>query len=271
MNAPRLALLSLAALTLASAGVAQGKEYLPSDLHGVDVQERLGEQVPADLTFINHEGERVRLGDLVHGDVPVLLTLNYYSCKMLCNLQLNALLKGLRGTGWTPGQEFRIVTVSIDPREGWELARDKRLNYLDSLELEGATWEFLVGDEASIKTLADSVGFQYRYQEELDQYAHTAAIFFLSPKGTISRYLYGLEYLARDIRFALLDAAEGRLSNTVDKVLMSCFYYDASIGAYGPFAFGVMRVGGAFIVLSLSIFLSFMWRIERRRDEEIQS
>jgi len=269
---PSLApLLILVALAMCVCGVAEAKEYMPRDLQGVDVQERLGEKIPADLTFTDHTGKRVQLKELVHGDVPVLLTLNYYRCKMLCNLQLNALLKGLRGTGWTPGDQYKIVTVSIDPREGWELAAQKRESYLVDLGLPDADWEFLVGDQESIEELASSVGFQYRYQEELDQYAHTAAIFFLSPDGTISRYLYGLSYMARDIRFALLDAADGKLGTTVDKVLMSCFYYDASIGAYGPFAFGVMRVGGAFIVLSLSIFLSFMWRIERRRDEEILS
>jgi protein SCO1/2 len=255
-----------AVFVTAFAGVAVGEELLPAGLEGVEIQERLGQKVDTSLVFTDHTGAERTLRDLLgDDDKPVLLTLNYYRCKMLCNLQLNALLVGLRGMGWKPGDEFRMVTVSIDPREGWELGRDKRQTYLEQLGKGDVDWTFAVGAGDQVNALADSLGYEVKYDPKLDQYAHTAAVFFLSPDGTISRYLYGLTYIARDLRLALLEAGDGKVGTTIDRVILSCFYYDASIGAYGPFAFGVMRLGGILILTTLGMFLSAMWRIEQRR------
>jgi protein SCO1/2 len=257
-----------AVLVALMATTAIGVERLPDGLDGVGISERLGEQVDRSLVFTDHSGQERTLGELMGDDgKPVLLTLNYYRCKMLCNLQLNALLDTLRGLGWRPGDQFRIVTVSIDPREGWELGRDKRSSYLGQLGKGDVDWTFAVGAEANIKALADSVGYSYAYDPVLDQYGHTAALFFLGPDGTIARYLYGLRYNARDVRFALMDASSGTVGSTVDRVILSCFYYDAEIGAYGPFAFGVMRLGGLMILTTLGMFLSAMWRIELKRAQ----
>jgi protein SCO1/2 len=244
---------------------ADGKEFLPLALEGITVAEKLGGMVDGGLRFTDHQGRMVHLADYLDGEKPVLLTLNYYRCKMLCNLQLNALLGALQGMGWKPGEQYRIVTLSIDPREGWELARDKRESYLKALGLGAVEWNFLRGEEPQIRALAESIGYTYRYDGEQDQWAHTPAIFFLSPTGKISRYLYGLTYVSRDVRLALVEAAEGKVGGTVDRLLLSCFHYDSSIGAYAPFAWGVMRAGAVGIVASLAVFLSFMWRIERRR------
>jgi protein SCO1/2 len=260
-------LLALAALALvAAAPAAQAEEALPKQLEGVNIEERLGALVDPELTFTDHTGKSVKLGDYLDQDVPVLLTLNYYRCKMLCSLQLNAVVEGLRGLEWKPGQNFRMVTVSIDPRESWELARDKRASYLKSLDRGEVDWSYLVGEEPQIQQLARTVGFSYRYDEEQDQYAHGAAIFFLSPEGKVSRYLYGIDYPSQSLKFALMEAADGRIGSTVDKVLLSCFHYDSSLGAYGPFAFGIMRLGGIVTAIALFGWLSFMWARDRYRQ-----
>ena len=239
---------------------------MPPALQGVDIEERLGESIDPSLVFTDHSGAERTLGELLTGDVPVLLTLNYYRCKMLCSLQLNALTKAIKGAKWRPGEQYRIVTISIDHRESWELGRDKRESYKDKVGMGDIDWTFAVGAEDQIAALSDSLGYRFEYDAEQDQWGHTAAVFFLTPAGKISRYLYGLTYLARDLRFAVLDASEGKVGTSVDRFIMSCFHYDSSIGNYQPFAWGVMRAGGAFIVATLTLLMAFMWRIERRRQ-----
>jgi protein SCO1 len=246
---------------------AQAKEYLPLSMQGIDIEEHLGGAVDKSLVFTDHTGQQQTLGQLMEGDVPVLLTLNYYRCAMLCNLQLNALIKAIKGARWVPGDQYRIVTISIDPREGWELGRDKRDSYKKTLGMGDVDWTFAVGAEDQIAALADSLGYRFKYDPDQDQWGHTPAVFFLTTEGTISRYLYGLTYVARDLRFAVLDASEGKIGTSVDRFLMSCFHYDSSIGNYQPFAWGVMRAGGVFIMASLSVLMGFMWRIERRRQD----
>lgn len=266
-----LTLALVAAVSCASIKDLQAKEYVPRELRDIGVVERLGKDVDTDLRFIDQDGEAVTLGDYLDGEKPVLLTLNYYRCQMLCNLQLNALVPAIKGNGLEPSDDYRIVTVSIDPREGPAVAAAKRLSYLRSLGMgKDVDWSFLTGTEDQIVKLADQVGFAYSYDEKTDQYAHGAAVYFLSPKGTITRYLYGLSYLARDVRFALLDAAEGTLGTTVDRFLLSCFHYDAELGSYAAEAFKIMRLSGVAILFVLTLFLSAMWRIElRRRATEV--
>ena len=256
----------VAVMTCAFAADVQGKEYIPQELREIKVVERLGQDVDKTLAFVDHDGKAVTLGDYLDDGKPVLLTLNYYRCQMLCNLQLNALVPGIKGNGLSPSSDYRVVTVSIDPREGPAVAAGKRATYFKALGMGAdVDWSFLTGTEDQIAQLADQVGFKYSYDAKTDQYAHGAAVYFLSPTGTITRYLYGLSYLARDVRFALLAAAEGTLGNTIDVFLLSCFYYDAAIGSYVAEAWKVMRLGGVGIVLALTLFLSAMWRIELHR------
>ncbi|MCB1153715.1 SCO family protein [bacterium] len=241
---------------------AKAEEPLPNQLEGVAIQEHLGEQLDLSIPFTDHNGQAVTLKNYVRGDLPVILTLNYYECPMLCTLVLNSLTKSLGGMDWAPGQNFRIVTISIDPNETPKLAAKKRASHLEELGLGDADWSFLVGTKENIDRVAETVGFGYKYDEDQDQYAHPAAIFFLSPEGKVSRYLYGLDYKPRDVKFALVESSEGRVGSPVDKLVLSCFHYDSSIGAYGPFAFGMMRVGGVVTVVVMAVMLGFFWRRE---------
>lgn len=230
----------------------------------VSVDETLGGYLDMDLAFVDHDGKQVRLGDYFDGERPVLVTLNYYRCPTLCNLQLNALTRTLEAFAWTPGEQYRIVTVSIDPRENAELAANKRASHLDALGRGDVDWNFLTGDAAQVMMLAAQLGIGYAYDAEQDQYAHPAVLMFISPEGKVARYLYGLEYNPNDLKFALMEAAEGRVGSPVDKLILSCFHYDATLGEYGPFAMGIMRLGGAGMVLIVGIPLIIVWRRERR-------
>jgi len=235
----------------------------------IDVREHLGEHLDLGLQFVDHEGRTVKLGDYFDGQRPVLLTLNYYRCPVLCNVQLNALTDAMAGMEWKPGDEnFRVVTVSIDPREDASLAKQKRGNHLALLgKGDDVDWAFLTGDASSIRLLAAQVGFGYTYDRDQDQYAHPASIMFVSPDGKIARYLYGLTYEPRDLKFALMDASEGKVGSVVDRFVQSCFHYDATLGKYGPYAMGIMRIGGAITVLVVGLGLLILWRRERRRNE----
>jgi protein SCO1/2 len=268
----RVAALTLGLTTLGAADVraenegGEGGEMLTAPAATeIDVDELLGAELDLDLRFTNEQGESVRLGDYFDGERPVLITLNYYRCKTLCNLQLNSLTDTLSTFEWAPGDHYRIVTVSIDPRETAELARDKRAAHLEALGRGDVDWNFLVGDALQVRMLAAQLGVGYAYDAEQDQYAHPAVLMFVSPEGKLARYLYGLTYTPGDIKFALMEAAEGRVGSTMDKLILSCFHYDATIGKYGPFAMGFMRLGGALMVVIVGIPLAFAWRRERHK------
>lgn len=261
---------TLALLLWALALPARAAERLPKELEGITVTEHLGQKANVNQTFTDATGKKVQLRDYFDGKRPVLLTLNYYRCPMLCNLQLNALTEGMRGLQWTPGQQYRVVTISIDDRETPDLARGKRATHLQMLGRGDVDWAFLVGDKDAIRAVADSVGFGYRYDPDGDQWAHPAVATFLSPDGTITRYLYGLEYPSRDLKFALMEASQGRVGSTVDKLILSCFHYDAANGSYAPFAFGIMRLGAIATVVALGGLLLLLWRhdVRKRRDRD---
>ncbi len=234
-------------------------------MHSIDVDEHLGNILDTSLTFTDHTGKAVKLADYFDGERPVLLTMNYFRCPVLCNVQLNELTEALRTFDWTPGDEhFRIVTVSIDPREQPVLAGSKRRGHLEALGRgDDVDWAFLTGDALSIRLLAAQLGIQYAYDPEQDQYAHPAVVVFASPEAKIVRYVYGLSYHQNDLKFGLIEASEGRVGSTLDRIILSCFHYDATLGRYGPFAFGLMRVAGAFTVLLIGTALLVLRRRER--------
>lgn len=246
-------------------GGAPPPNVIPSMLEGVGVDEHLGRNIDLNLTFVAENGYPVPLSQYFKQGRPVILNLIYYSCPMLCNLILNGQTATLREIPWTPGKEFEVVTISIDPRESFDLARKKKAIYMASYERPAPGWHFLTDHQGNAKRLAELIGFHYRYDERLEQYAHSAAIFVLTPEGRISRYLYGARYRARDLRFALAEASEGRTTMTVEKMLLFCYKYDPATGSYVLFAQNIMRAGGILTVLLISLFLWRMFRNERKR------
>jgi protein SCO1/2 len=234
---------------------------LPAMLRGVGLEQRLDHQVPLQLQFKDETGRVVTL-QKYFGTRPVILTLNYYQCPMLCTEVLNGLVRSLRALTFDPGKQFEIVTVSFDSRETPAMARNKKAQILKEYARAGAGtgWHFLTGDHKSIQELTRNVGFRYNYDSENNQFAHTAGIMILTPGGKLARYFYGVEYSSRDVRLALVEASENQIGNAVDQVLLFCFHYDPSTGKYGAYAVNLIRAGGILTVLALGIFIVTMKR-----------
>lgn len=237
----------------------------PPLLEQVDFEQRLGNQVPLDLVFRDEAGETVRLGDYFQGK-PVILTLSYYECPMLCTLVLNGLVSALRVLRFDLGKEFVAINVSFNPRESPELAAAKKATYLKEYRRPGAErgWHFLTGDEGSIRQLTEAVGFRYAWDDKSQQYAHATGLVVLTPGGRIARYFYGVEFSPRDLRFGLIEAADGKIGSPVDKVLLYCFHYDPATGRYSAIALNSVRIGGVLTLAALVTFIVVMLRRERR-------
>jgi protein SCO1/2 len=254
-------------------------EPLPTDkplspeMRVIDVDDQRGRNIDTELGFVDHRGNRVTLSKFLDGERPVLLTLNYYRCSVVCSVQLQGLADALAKLDWTPGDEnFRVVTVSIDPREGPKPAAHKREMILESLGRgDDVDWQFLTGDALAIKALASQLGIGYAYDAEQDQYAHPAVAMFLTPEGKIAQYIYGLTFDPTDLKLALLEAGEGKVGTPMEKLFQSCFVYDPTAGKYGPTAFGIMRIGGGVTVLILGMVLLFYWRRERKSSRRHHS
>lgn len=243
-----------------------------SPLDKVGFDQRLNEQVPLDLAFHDERGSTIRLGDYF-GARPVVLVLAYYQCPNLCTLALTQLVEALRGLAFDVGDQFNVVTVSIDPHETPTLAAAKKAKYLDRYGRPGAEagWHFLTGEQASIERLAQAIGFRYTYDAEQQQYAHPTGALVLTAGGRISRYFYGIEYSPRDLRLGLVEASENKIGSPIDQVLLRCYHYDPHTGRYDVAIMSLVRLAGVATTLIMGGFVAMMLRRERRRELRIES
>ena len=225
----------------------------PKALNDVGVVEHLGQKVPMDLTFTNETGKPVKFGDYLNQKKPVVLILAYFNCPMLCNLVLTGVDNGAKGLPFKSGERYDVVAVSIDPKDTASSAAAFKEKYPN---LRG---HFLVGDQPSIDALAKSVGFQYKYDEKSKEYFHRAVTFVLTPDGRISRYLYGIEYPAFDLKMAILEANQGKLVSTVERVLLFCYNYDPQSQKYVLYAMNLMRAGGFITLIAIGVLI---WRLK---------
>jgi protein SCO1 len=240
----------------------------PDQLQGVDMDYHLGDKVSPGLVFTDSHGERVKLEDFFDGERPVVLQLGYYECPMLCGLVFQGLHKVVGETSLELGEDYRVITVSIDPAEQPSLARQKRQTITKGLTMpEGDDgWHFMVGESHMIEQLADEVGFGFKWVRQQQQFAHPAVIMILSPDGTITRYLSGINYEEQTFRLSLVEASEGKVGSLTDQFLLTCLHYDPSIGRHSMTAMGVMRIGGALTVALLVVVIGgLLWREHRRR------
>lgn len=250
-----------------SAAAAEPADQLPKEVEGVGVDEHLGAQVPRDVSFTKTDGKTVTLGEIFDGRRPVVLTLNYSNCPMLCSLQLNGLFAGLQGMPWDLGKQYQMVTISIDPLETTQRAAQTKERYLKIYGRPGggAGWSVLTGREENIRKVAAAVGFNYRYNPVNKQYAHAAATMICTPDGRLSRYLFGVQYDPQTLRFSLLEAADGKVGSPVEQALLYCFQYDAAAGRYAPSALKLMKIGSVVCVAGLAVFLAVLWLRDFRR------
>ncbi len=238
---------------------AQPAGVRPPVLKDVGIDQLLNNQVPPDLEFKDETGRTVKLSEYF-GDKPIVLSLVYYDCPQLCTQVLTGLLGTLKTLPMSPGKEFISLTVSFDPREKPDLAAAKKKEYLERLRKPEAAagWHFMTGDEESIKLLTRSVGFRYIWDPVTKQYAHASAIFLLTPGGKVSRYLYGIEYAPRDLRFGLLEASEGKIGTVADKIILYCYQYDPTRGTYGLVLMRLLRIFGGITLVTLAVLFLFL-------------
>jgi protein SCO1/2 len=240
-------------------------EQIPA-LREVGIDQKLDAAIPLDAVFIDEAGRDVTVGQYFR-QRPVVLALVYYECPMLCVHVLTGLSGSLEALAFNPGKEFELLVVSIDPGETPAIAADRKKTFLKRYGRAGVenSVHFLTGREASIKRLADAVGFRYAYDREIDQYAHPAAITVLTAAGRVSKYLYGIEFAPRDLRLSLVEAAGGRIGTAIDQALLFCYHYDPESGKYGFVIMNVVRLAAALTVVALGGSILFALRRERRR------
>jgi protein SCO1/2 len=268
-----LALAASGVLATAAPGQQQPEPEKPtigSLLDRIGFDQKLDAQLPLDLTFRDEDGRTVALGSYF-GKRPVLLTLVYYNCPMLCTQTLNGLARGLKPLSLAVGQDFDIVTVSINPNEEPGLAALKKRAYLERYDRAGAErgWHFLTGDRANIDALAKSVGFRYTYNAKSGLYAHAAGLVLATPRGKVSRYFYGMDFAPRDLQFGLIEASANRIGSPIARALLFCYDYDAASGKYTVAVMRLTQVLGVITVFVLAAAVAtLLWR-ERRRAAAI--
>jgi protein SCO1/2 len=254
---------ALLAFLLLACSAAFGGEPVPAPLEGVGFDQRLGADLPRDLHFLDETGRDVELTSLTRGR-PALLTLVYYRCPMLCTQVADGLVRGLQPVTLEPGADYDVVFVSIDPTETPDLAAAKKRETVRRFGRAGtaAGWHFLTGDEASIRRLADAVGFRYRFDAHSGQFAHAAGVVVLTPGARIARYLFGIEFKPTDLRLSLVEATGGAIAGPVDAILLYCFCWDPAAGRYGAAVMNLLRLAGGATVLALG---GTIFALSRRR------
>ena len=253
-----------------SVSSAQIADQNPAELQDIDVEEHLGDYIPLDLQFMDDQGKTVVLGNYFNQNKPVILVLAYYECPMLCTLVLNGVTQSVDKLNMKLGKDYQILTVSIDPNENTALAAAKKQTYLNMLHqpVDSSGWIFMTGKQENIKKLADAIGFKYYYVKDRDEFAHPTIITLISDKGKISRYLYGIEYKTNDLKLGLLEAAEGKVGTTLDRIILYCYHYDPNAKGYVVFATNVMKVGGVITLVILFGFFGFLWIKDNHKKPE---
>ena len=246
------------------------KGGMPSPFQKLGFDQRVGQRVPADLLFRDENGRTVRIGDYF-GKRPVVLSLVYFGCPMLCPLTLDGLTRSLKGMNFDAGKEFEVVVVSFDPNETAAMAATAKRAALQRYgrpETAGG-WHFLTGGAEPIRRLTQTVGFRYFYDERAGQFAHAAGIVLLTPQGVASRYLYGIEFPARNVRLGLVEAAGNRIGSPFDQVLLYCFHYDPVGGRYSAVTLNIVRLSAILTVVGLGLMIVLLRRHENQHPKSL--
>lgn len=237
----------------------------PKALETVGIDQKLNAQVPLDLTFADETGRAVQLKEYLNGSKPVVLSLVYYQCPMLCNMVLNGVLHSMKQMSLELGKDYDVLTVSFDPKEKPTMAAEKKAAYYAKYGRgDKAGWHFLTGAEKEIRQLADSVGFHYAWDERAQQWGHASGIMILTPEGKVSRYFYGVEYPKMTVRLGLVEASNNKIGKLADQMLLFCYAYDPQKGQYGFIVVNILRLAGILTVIALGSFMFLMLRRERK-------
>ena len=242
-------------------------DRLPPQLSDVSIEQRLNQQLPLELLFRDERGQSVRLGEFFEPRRPVIMSLVYFNCRMICSQVMSSLATTLRRLKFDAGQQFEVVTISFDPREGFKEAAAAKSKYLAMYNRAGAAqgWRFLTGDQSSIEALSKAVGFHFRWDPRTQQFAHATGIMLLTPEGHISRYYYGTRFFASDLRLGLIEASKNRIGTLADQIVLYCYHYDPRTGRYGVIVFRVMQISAAFTLALVAGFIIFFIRTDPNR------
>ncbi len=241
----------------------QRADQRPNILRDVGIDQKLNQQVPLDIKFRDETGRSVQLGEYF-GKKPVILSLVYFDCPMLCTMVENGLLQALKEIKFTVGDQFEVVTVSFDPHDTPEVAAAKKAVYIGLYNRPGAAegWHFLTGDEASIRALTQAVGFRYAWDPDAKQFAHATAIMVLTPEGKLSRYFYGIQYPPGGLRLSLVEASQHKIGSPVDAILLFCCAYNPATGKYGLLVSRLLEIAAALVLLTLGTLIIMLKRAE---------
>lgn len=244
---------------------------IPEALKKIEIEQKLGEQLPLDTEFKDEEGRLVRLGDYFKKGRPVIVAFVYFECPMLCNQVLNGLTGSLKGISFNAGSEFEVVAISFDAREfdATDVARNKKTGYMERYGRPGTEkgWHFLTGKQESIDKVTSAAGFSYEWDAKTNQFAHAAAVMVATPEGKLSRYHYGIDYAPRDLKFSLMESGESRVGNAAEQLLLYCYHYDPASGRYGLAILNVIRLGGIATILGMGLMALVFWRRNKKKDQ----
>ena len=254
-------------LALASGGLlAASGPNLPPNLNGIGIEQRLNAQIPLDTMFRDENGASVPLRSFF-GSRPVVLVPVYFRCPMLCSQILAGVVAGLRPLSLRPGRDFDVVAISFDPADTPAEATLKRAQYSHSYSSRAGVkgWHFLVGSQASITAVMQAIGFHYRWDAANKMFIHASGVMVATPEGRVARYLYGVMYEPKDLKFSLVEASHNRIGSAVDKILLLCYHYDPKTGKYGAAILGSLKIGAILILIILGSALFLLWRGDLRK------
>jgi len=251
-----------------------GANGLPEALKTIGIEQKLGSQLPLDTELKDEDGNVVKLASYFGTGRPVIVAFVYYECPMLCNQVLNGLTGSLKGISFDAGKEFDVVAISFDAKEFDKpgLGKNKKASYMERYGRPGTEkgWHFLTGTQESIDKVTSAAGFNYKWDEKSNQFAHAAGVMIATPAGKLSRYLYGIDYSPKDIKFGVMESAESKVGNASDQLMLYCFHYDPASGKYGLAILNLVRLGGVATLLGLGAMGFVFWRRNKKRAVDSQ-
>ncbi|MCB2212806.1 SCO family protein [bacterium] len=272
---PLIQLILVLFFVLMAFAAARGQvlQEKPAFQEKIDVVEHLGDTIDLTLPVVNSDGDTVTLGSEFEGDLPIVLVFHYSDCPMLCSLVLNGVSSITRASDLVPGEDYRILTVSVDPHELPQRSRasEERFNGELPDTKVGQPWTFYTAEQATLDSLTSQVGFKYYYDSKRKEFMHPAVVQILSPEGKIARYLYGIEYKKRDFRLGIVEASNGEIGTTIDRVLLYCMHYDPDAEGYVVVAGQVMKLGGAVTLVIFGFALSMLWLKDKGRRKNVSA
>lgn len=250
-----------------AAGESNG---LPQALNDVGIDQKLGDQLPLETPFRDENGRDVKLGDFFDKGRPVVIAFVYYECPMLCTQVLNGLTGSMKGMSLTPGKDYDVVAISFDANEfdKSELAHKKKDGYVERLGNADAAngMHFLTGQQSSIDAVTKAAGFKYKWDEASKQFAHIGAVMVATPEGKMSRYLYGIDYSPKDLKFAIMESSSEKIGGPAEQLMLYCYHYDPATGKYGLSILRIMRAAAIATILGLGAMLLVFWRKNKKNE-----